>query len=72
MAPYMSSSVIQVSRNLKTPNWFEKMLFTPFKAEIFTVAAELKALACTTFEVRARAPRHVEGTNIVGASRDLD
>ena len=41
MAPCSSSGVIAVSRNPKTPNWFY------FKAENFTAAAKLRALACT-------------------------
>ena len=54
-------------RSSKIPNWFEKMLFTPFflEAEIFTLAAKLKALACTPSEVVTQASvSTVRGNNI--------
>lgn len=46
-------------------NWFEGTLFTRLflKAEIFTVAAELKALARALLEVGPGAWLHIEGVN---------
>ena len=43
MAPYSSSSVIQVFWNSEITNWLKIDIYTVFWAEIFTVAAELKA-----------------------------
>ena len=66
-ALYSSCSLINVSRNPEIPNWFEKMLLTPFAGQIlhwsfFTAEAKSKkVLAHTPSEVSTGARPHVKG-----------
>lgn len=60
------SGVIQVSWSPEIQNWSENKLFTPiFKSKIFTVAAQISALADILCEVGAPARPHVGDVVIV-------
>ena len=59
MAPYSLSSVVQVYGSPEIPNWFEKMLLTPFnthtsdavQSKAFSLAATLKGCKGVFFTV---------------------
>lgn len=53
MAPYCLSDVIRFSGTPEIKSIWKDVIYTPFWAEIFTVAAELKALACCLTELGA-------------------
>lgn len=58
---------VQKPRDAKL-SW-KHVIYTIFQEELFTVAAKLKALACTPSEVGSQAQQHVDGVNSIMSNK---